>query len=91
MKVYLWEHQEGVFLVNEDYTMVSKPYFIKQPKRVAVLKDRVDSGDVSNLELLKSITDEDLQKLVDDAIINWKLITPYLIGFSEDFIAVAEI
>lgn len=90
MKVYLWEHVDGVFLINEDYTMVSKPYFIKQPKRVNILKDRADSI-VSNVELLKSINDEELQKLVTDSVIKWKSIVPYLNGFNDNFIASAEI
>lgn len=40
MKVYLWEHKEGFYLVNENFTMIAKPYFVTHPQRTNFLKER---------------------------------------------------
>lgn len=90
MKVFLWEHIDGVFLVDEDIANVAKPYFISHPQRIVLLKTRVVIG-MSNRELLSTINDDELQELVNQAVIHWKPILPYLKGFKENFIAAADI
>ncbi|RHW38683.1 hypothetical protein D1B33_07355 [Lysinibacillus yapensis] len=90
MKVYLWPHKDGIFLVNEDFTMISKPYFITHPQRTSLLKDRFNAT-ISREELLSTITDEELQSLVNNSVLRWKSIIPLLPGFEEEFIAQAEI
>lgn len=97
MKVYLWAHVDGVFLLNEDLSMWSKPYFVTHPQRTLLLKERYKEGMDKN-EILFTVTDEELQQLVDNAIINWKPILTFmkykndeLFGFAENYIATAEI
>ncbi|WP_346235804.1 hypothetical protein MKY04_10100 [Lysinibacillus telephonicus] len=53
MRVYLWAHIEGVYLLNEDLTMWSKPYFVTHQQRTLVLKDRYAEG-INKTELLVS-------------------------------------
>ncbi|WP_404427331.1 hypothetical protein LG296_01805 [Ureibacillus chungkukjangi] len=90
MKVYLWGHKDGIYLINEDFTMAAKPYFITHPQRTLLLKERIEPG-MDNIKLLSTITDEDLQLLVKDSVIRWKTIIPLLNGFKENFIAIADI
>lgn len=97
MKVYLWTHLEGVYLLNENLTMWSKPYFVTHPQRTLVLKDRYVEG-INKTDLLCTVTDDELKKLVDNAIIRWKPMLPYmknqnseLLGFSKKYIATAEL
>ncbi|WP_400194595.1 hypothetical protein [Lysinibacillus telephonicus] len=96
MKVYLWAHIEGVYLLNEDLSMWSKPYFIKQPQRILLLKERFKEG-MDNIDLLCTINNEELQQLVKNSVINWKPLLPFmkyadieLFGFAENYIATAE-
>lgn len=77
MKVSLWKHANGMFL-NEDFTMVAKPSFnTTSPQRTLILKERFKTG-INKIELLSTITDDELQKFVDESVIHWKPIVPYL-------------
>lgn len=96
MKVYLWKHRDGIFLLNEDFTKFCRPYFITHPQRTLLLKARYNGDKV---DLLSSVTNEELQELVNNALLKWKPVLPYamvdefeeLIGFEENYIAVAEV
>lgn len=98
MKVYLWEHKDGIFLVDEDFTRISKPYFITHPQRTNLLKDKLKPG-TSNNESLKMISDEELQEMVSKSVIRWKEMIQFKLiylkeeryGFTENYIAQAEI
>lgn len=97
MKVYLWAHVEGVYLLNEDLSMWSKPYFVTHPQRTLVLKERYVDG-MNKTDLLCTVTDNELKQLVENAIIRWKPMLSYMInskgelkGFAEKYIATAEI
>lgn len=90
MKVYLWEHKEGFYLVNEDFTMIAKPYFVTHPQRTNLLKERY-TPNMSKGELLSQISNDELQMLVRDCVIRWKSIFHLLNGFNDNFIAIAEI
>lgn len=90
MKVYLWEHKEGFYLVNENFTMIAKPYFVTHPQRTNFLKERYTQT-MSKNELLSLITNDELQILVNDCVIRWKSIIPVINGFHNNLIAIAEI
>lgn len=76
MKVYLFQYQDKFYLINEDFSKMCRPYFLSQPQRMLLLKERFNGDKV---ELLKSITNEELQQLVDKAILNWKIMLPYMV------------
>lgn len=97
MRVYLWPHIEGVYLLNEDLTMWSKPYFVTLPQRTLVLKDRY-AKEMNKTDLLCTVTNDELKQLVDNAIIRWKPMLSYMLnskgeleGFAKKYIATTEI
>ncbi|MFP7199661.1 hypothetical protein SFC08_01690 [Lysinibacillus halotolerans] len=98
MNVYLWSHKEGVFLVNEKFTMISKPYFVTHPKRTNILKQRFEPW-MEKQNLLATISNEDLQNLVNNSVIHWKSMIPFKVqylkedryGFEEKYIAKASL
>lgn len=95
LEIYLWSNVEGVYLSNEDFTMWCKPYFISHPQRTLLLKERFEPG-MSKVDLLNTVTNDDLAKLVNNSVMHWKPILPYMLPsdenqFEDSFIAFAEI
>lgn len=91
MKVYMWVGEEGVYLINEKRTMWARPYFISHPQRTNLLKERYDPTLMDKTDLLITVTDEELQQLVDNAVIHWKIMLDYIEAGLFKVIAEAEI
>ncbi len=92
MKVYLWPHTEGIYLVNEDKTEWCKPYFITHPQRMSILKERYNEKTMDKVDLLLTVTNEELQQMVDNAILKWKPMLNFIeAGLHDEYVAEAEI
>lgn len=98
MKIFLCEHKDGVFLVDEELSMFAKPYFVTYPQRISLLKERFEPG-LDNMNLLNTVKHEELQELVNKSMIRWKPMIQFKAmyseeeryGFSEEYIAKANI
>lgn len=75
MKVYLHDHYSGVYLVNEDYTAFARPYFISHPLRTLLLRNKGIEKD----EVLFNVTDEELETLVNNSVIKWRELLPWMV------------
>ncbi|WP_332650883.1 hypothetical protein [Lysinibacillus sp. 54212] len=78
MRVFLHVTNERGYLFNESYSMISLPEFVTSPDLMILLKDRYDEKTMNNIDLLLTITNEDLQQLVDNALLKWRRAPDYL-------------
>ena len=75
MKVHLHDHYSGTYLMNEDYTAFARPYFITHPLRTTLLREKGLEKD----QALFSVTEEELELLVNNSVIRWRELLPWMI------------
>lgn len=86
MKVYLHEHETGIYLLNEDCTAFCRPYFITHPLRTLILKEK----DLSKEEVLYSVSDDELEQMANNCLLKWRELLPWMIDENGELYGWAE-
>ena len=83
--------------MNGDVTEWSGPYFITHPQRKLILKNCYDETLMDKVDLLCTVTDEELKQFIDIGVISWKPMFPYmrnadggLLGFAPKYIVTCD-